>query len=522
MSLRAVIWCAVSSDRQADDKISLTDQEQLCRQFAASMRYRVVKTFIWDGYSRWESDPVTALEEFAADGRYQYHELRALWQQQAFDVLICHNHSRLGRSFTMQSWVVENTVRSGARIYRVQGGWIDASDYPGQIALGGYATTSEIERLRHGIESGLNDRAKKGLPLGSLGSVWTHYIERNERGKAVALVVDESKQAELRAMAELVLEGVAWHHLEVELARRFGYTDTDGKPYPRQMVYSLFHHPTFWGHAARRFNSGHQGRQRRIARQWAFDDSAEPPPGILVYRDAYPPALTGELAAAIRGELLRRLSVNHGRAAHGSTSMFSGLLICGDCGYALGYQRNKHSPRYRCQSRYLTEHGRPACPSKGISQAAVKQYLNEALRRMLDMNEVSTFLPSKTEQQQAAHRHLEALYSEQETLRQQSRRLVQKQAAAPDSLADIYDGELKRIAQRLAALERDTLAARREADSVGSWESQRAFEDIRAASLNGFWHLPDKRINQLLHALLGSYRLVVRHKQIEALAERTP
>lgn len=522
MTLRAVVWCAVSSDRQVNDKVSLSEQERLCKAFAATMAYTVVRTFIWDGYSRWESDPVSALEEFAAEGHFHYHELRALWQQQALDVLICHNHSRLGRSFTMQSWVIENVVRSGARVYRVQGGWIDESDYPGQIALGGYATTSEIERLRHGIESGLNGRAAKGLPLGSLGTVWSHRIERNERGKAVALVVDENKAAELRAMAGLVLEGVAWHEVELELARRFGYTGADGKPYPRQMVYSLFHHPTFWGHAARRFNSGHKGRQRRIVHRWAFDSGAEPPPGVLVYRDVYPPALAGDMADEVKTELIRRLSVNHGRAAHGSTSLFSGLLICGDCGYNLGFQQNKNSPRYRCQSRYLTARGRPACPSTGIPQRAVQTYINEALRRMLDMNDVGVFLPSKTEQQEIACQRLDRLNNELASLTQQSRRLVQKQAAAPDNLADIYDDELRRLAVRRAALERESLAVRRQTDKSATLESRRAFDDIRAATLDGFWRLPSQRVNQLLHALFGSYRLVVRNKQIQALAELTP
>ena len=60
-------------------------------------------------------------------------ELREMWRAKAFDVLWCHNHSRLGRSFTLQSWVIENVIRSGAKLYRHIGGWIRHDDYGGQI-----------------------------------------------------------------------------------------------------------------------------------------------------------------------------------------------------------------------------------------------------------------------------------------------------------------------------------------------------------------------------------------------------
>jgi hypothetical protein len=78
---RAVIWCAVSSEEQAkSDKISLAVQEREMRAFAEREGYEIVRTFIWDGYSRWESDPIAALEDFAEQGRFEYHELRQMWR----------------------------------------------------------------------------------------------------------------------------------------------------------------------------------------------------------------------------------------------------------------------------------------------------------------------------------------------------------------------------------------------------------------------------------------------------------
>jgi hypothetical protein len=84
--LRVGLWLAVSSEAQAkEDKISLQEQERVGREWvAAQPNAQIVKVFHWDGYSRSETDVLTAYEDFATQGRYEYHELRQMWQAHGF------------------------------------------------------------------------------------------------------------------------------------------------------------------------------------------------------------------------------------------------------------------------------------------------------------------------------------------------------------------------------------------------------------------------------------------------------
>ena len=71
---KAVIWCAVSTQAQtAEDKISLPEQEQAARDWCQENTLSVSAILKVPGYSRRESDIITALEDFAEQGIYAYH-----------------------------------------------------------------------------------------------------------------------------------------------------------------------------------------------------------------------------------------------------------------------------------------------------------------------------------------------------------------------------------------------------------------------------------------------------------------
>jgi hypothetical protein len=79
---RAIIFLAVSSQAQVgEDEISLPQQEAEARAFAAAQGLEVVDTLVVPGFSRRESDVITALDEFAAQGIFAYHRLRDHWQR---------------------------------------------------------------------------------------------------------------------------------------------------------------------------------------------------------------------------------------------------------------------------------------------------------------------------------------------------------------------------------------------------------------------------------------------------------
>jgi DNA invertase Pin-like site-specific DNA recombinase len=164
---RAVIWKAVSSERQAlEDKVSLPEQERLAREWCEANQYQIVRVLEIPGHSRRESDIITALEDFAQDGVYAYHDLRRMWQNKEFDVLVAYAHDRLGRSNTLHSWVVENVILEGMQIYLIaDGGFVDLEDFRYKLAIGGMMVATPIDRLVRATSAAKDKLTLQGLPL---------------------------------------------------------------------------------------------------------------------------------------------------------------------------------------------------------------------------------------------------------------------------------------------------------------------------------------------------------------------
>jgi hypothetical protein len=122
----------------------------------------------------------------------------------------------------------------------------------------------------------------------------SHKIVRDDKGRAVTLVVDESRRRLLDDLAAVFLEGYAFEEVEKQLYERFGHINQrTGKRFAASMTRKLLYNPYFWGHAA----LGHNGK---ASGAWVYDLDLEPPPDVTIYRNTHPPAYTGDLALRIQ------------------------------------------------------------------------------------------------------------------------------------------------------------------------------------------------------------------------------
>lgn len=531
MNKRCVIWCAVSSEEQAkDDKLSLSTQESEMREYAQAQGWDVVHVFMWDGYSRWESDPIAALEDFAEQGRFEYHELRRMWRERAFDVLLLYTHSRAGRSFTMQSWVVENVIRHGGEIYRIHGGWINKRDYAFQIGIGGVLSTADIDRLIEQRFHAMNQRASQGLPTTSKPPL-SHLVRRDELGKPLTdqrghplpMIVDTRLRRLWDDAAALLLEGVSFKALEIELYKRFGHVDASGKPYASNTVRSNLLSPGFWGHSARHYKDGRKHGWKIGA--WVYDDTLPAPDGVLLHRNTHEAVYTGERADQVRAELRRRETVARGRSSSYASGRFTGLFICGECTYYFGYSRKgKYSYLY-CGARNVGVYRSRMCnQQRGLTERQAQDFIDALLRQALDTDLLaSAFDEAALETVQPMHR-AELIRSELADLEEQAQRLVLKQATAPDTLSHIYDAEIKRIGERHVILRNQVEQAQYiEAHAKQqAREEQSVLGELRDLGLPTFWSQPDQTVNQLLHRLMGTKRFIVLDGEILRRFGTTP
>lgn len=494
----AVIWIAVSSSEQATDSSTGEEKESLraqlgaCETWCAQNGYTVLEVLNWDGYSRWESNPIRALEDFARAGRLEYHRLCELWERRAFDVLVCHNHSRLGRSFTMQAWVIENIIRSGAEIYRMQGGWIRANDYAGQLALGGFSTITEISRF---VELGLiskRKRVERGLL--ATGATQIHKIVYDTiTGKAIGAALRDEYAPMWSAVGDMILSGTALYELDAAVSAQ-GWRTLTGKPFTRGRIQNLVLSPPFWGHGYLRkgdgVNSGH----------WAYDLSVAPPDDVTMIPDVYPPVYTGTRADDIKEELSRRSFVVRGRGRPEHTQAFTGLCVCMGCGNTMSVNK-----RFVFCARTFPSHGR-ACSNHGsVDEKYIRAWINEHIRTWIDAGNMDGALESalgiKHDGYSAASVEREGQQRRVDTLMDE---LINADASVRSMIRERLVREktkLDTIEERLRSMHYQQITQDGRAQSAGLLLT--AMRPDADTALRVLWARSPREINQFLFALLG-------------------
>lgn len=518
---RAVIWLAVSSERQAhEDKTSMEEQERLARKWCEENDYSVVRILKVDGYSRRESDVLSALEEFDNQGIYAYRDLRRMWQNKDFDVLVAYGHDRLGRSNTLHSFVVENVIKHGMSIYLIaDGGFVTEDDFRMKMAFGGMMAATPVDKLIKAAAAAKDKLITQGLPTGATIPLSHRLIRDPESGKALYLELNPNYEQLFQDLATLLLEGVAYNLLSKELKRRFGHSKKDGKAYRHNMFYELLYTPTFWGHMARRYTSSSRNGTMRGA--WAFDETVDPPTGVTVARNVIPARYEGELAQLVKAEIYRRMDIG-GKRRPKDTYRFAGLFICGECGTGMGVRSkpdvgrtglrcsviNARTIEKTCSQNYMTPH------------RYLQAEMENLLRQLVAGASPEIFTPRYEEENTEAEK-LKSMKQRKEKLEAQILVLIGELSNAHETAQNLfrkqienYSVELEIVADNLNKLERKL-----EEDDYISREEIRTLDELKSLTLDCFWRLPDREINQWLRRLMGRRKFVIQDRKLVDVAE---
>lgn len=507
---KIVIWAAVSkpdkqkpSDPDVKDKYSLKDQELLGIAFAEANDYEIVRIFRWPGHSRDESDVIQALEDFAKVGRLEYQELREMWRKHEFDVLWCHNHSRLGRSFTLQSWVIENVIRSGARIYRHVGGWINEDDYGGQIALGGWANTQERGRRLVQNDAGLSRRAEKGLNLNKVP--FPHRLVRDPiDGKPLRMEINPANRVFLDHLYELLMENVPLTVLGRELFLRFGHANpATGRAWGARTLYEMLHRPSFWGHSARKFSTP-EGRLSLFHDGWGFDVNAPVPEGVIIHRNTHEPAYRGKQAEDIQSAIRFHKNLA-GIPVTYQVHHLSGIVFCPECYHQMHYNKTtaRHAKYYYlfCPTHYdFTRHHRvDDCQNtRHIRETEVFAFIEKILLRAYAGEDLAAiFGETETTSSEDRIQHLTSDIERQQRLVD---RLILQSAEFDDSVAERSKLLITEADQKLQSLvaEKASLTEQHAIRETERKLQMRAMQRLKEIPLEDLWTSDAGTVNRLL------------------------
>jgi DNA invertase Pin-like site-specific DNA recombinase len=517
-SKRALIWAAVSSKRQAeDDKISLEYQEARARDWCAANGYSVVEVLRVEGHSRSDPNLIRMLKSYEDKGVTAYARLQALWDSRGFDVLVGYSSDRLGRSGALIHWVIETTIHEDMRLYLTDdGGWVDKDNYRMRALFGTAAATMPMDSFKDKTIASKEKLAAQGLPTGPASS--SHTPVRDPiSGKVTHMVVNQEMLPIYRAAAQLIIEGLPWSRVGVEMAARWGYRRPNGLIYTSGDLYHMIYRGVVFGHTILHYAKTPGGN--RVRGRWIFDEDEEAPEGVTIYHNTVPPLFEGEFMEQLKAELRRRIGMA-GKASPRTTRRFSRLCVCDACGRLMsglnhGYQGRYIS--YRCSSVTSGVSVNGVCSQRGlVSEAKIQAFIHQILTRYLSIDgPVGEVLSSVSE--------VERLTQEIARATQKINRAIDEQLLADEALQPRYRAAVAELHQQIQTLE----AQRNEAIQQGA-TAQRASQAQaetggfiqQQGGLEKFWQLPVAVINQWLHRFFGDYKVALRDKQVVGLKVR--
>ncbi|MBZ0290331.1 MAG: hypothetical protein K8I30_22085, partial [Anaerolineae bacterium] len=116
---------------------------------------------------------------------------------------------------------------------------------------------------------------------------------------------------------------------------------------------------------------------------------------------------------------------------------------------------------------------------------------------------------------------VEALRTEIAAVQEQVKRLIAKQAAAPESVVNLYDEQITGLAAQLTTLRGEWVRVQQATSEKDTRAAERAFEELKTYdNLEAFWQENPTTINRLLYRLMGKQRLVVKDHEVIGTSER--
>ena len=515
--MKAIIWAAVSTKGQvAEGKGSIESQVALAQAVCDKNDWTVVNILEVPGHSRRYIDIYKLAEHAANEGIMAFKDLLDHFEKRDFDVLVVRDADRFARTQTLHAMITEIIVAElGAKIYSIADGMIDESNFRMWIAMAGYKAAGEVDSMMKKIKQGYDSRFERGLPVNA-NVCSSHKIVRDlQSGKALHIEVDETKRQEFADLATLILEGVSFKELEIEMYNRFGYARKKGGPHQPQRYYRMLRTPSFWGHHSR-------GHKQKPKGRWVYEERPddEIPDGVEIIYNAFEPMYTGNLAERIKGEMTRRAEIM-GRRRPSKSYKFSGLMICGICTHSFVYTGNKHGSDYtglRCGSAYEKNPSTPKCNHRQyLNEKVAIQQIAEKLDLVLLEQDIRVLTHEKepidhTEQ-------LATIDKEIQETEEQILVMINHQSKASESVQQSYVQQIQEAGSRLEILNNRRQDIRKEITATFTTMKRQKDAMIELARLGDeLWSMKNNNINQLLGNLLGDYRFVVLNGSIIGIA----
>ena len=299
-SMKAVIYCRVSSKEQEETGYSLPAQEKLLKEYAERKDFKIAKTF--------------SISE-SASGRYHrktFTEMLDYAETNNIAVIVCEKVDRLTRNLkdavSVNEWLEENQER---QVHFVKQNLVlhkDAkSDEKFRWDIEVVLAKKHISNLSEEVKKGQKEKIAQGWlptkpPLG--------YKTIGDKGHKIH-VIDEGKAPLLRKMFELYSSGNYSLKAVNQVLYQEGLRTLSGNKLPKSRIHELISDPFYCGKI-----------------RWKGE----------IYKGSHKPLISQELFDEVQIKLTRKIGTPQYRK---HLPVFKAKMQCEECGGTITWETQK-------------------------------------------------------------------------------------------------------------------------------------------------------------------------------------
>ena len=473
---RVAIWCAVSSEEQADpDLPSLDEQERIGRQHAEHEGDVVVQVLRAEGFSRFQ-DSLVRMAETCKD----YRQLVHLIETDAVTKIICHFYHRLWRTPGLQGQFCALAANHDVWIYCATEPVGRGADQTAMWIQGisGIRAEQEIRDLVERRRMGMRGRARAGKVV-TTRRPYGYLLEGHDRDRHLVICEEE------RPWVVRIMEWCAQGDGCTRIATRLNEMGCRNPSHPRgiwlpRTIAIICDNPCYAGYV--RF------------REWPRRPKAPKRgrPIVHIHKGEHEPLISEELWQAVQRQ---RQARRRDYAKKGSPpGLFTGLLRCAFCGDAMVLRRSRGI--YVCGS--YRRYGGPKSARKPLScrqnpypADVLREYAINFLRQALDDPEAWARTLEAPDEAEAREREIAGLEREMAGIRLRRTNLLDAIETASDGqdrdeFVRRYDlwthkldaleaqvRELREAGQRIKRTTRVLMSWSEVADEIAGWSDER-------------------------------------------------
>jgi site-specific DNA recombinase len=411
--------------------------------------------------------------------------LRDLAAEGQVQVILVYAPDRLSRKYAYQVLLIEEFARLGVETRFVKSPAAETPEERLLLQFQGMIAEYERALIAERTRRGKRYRAKSGCAsVLAIAPYGYHYIKKTEHSQGYLVVQEAQAEVVRRIFALYAREGWSVAAITEHLTQQGISTRSGRSRWCDSTVLGMLRNPAYHGQAAygKTQNCPSQKRTRAARQRGGFGrrGSRRPVAQAEWIPVSVPPLIDPETFALAQERLKqnKRLSLRNTK----TVSLLQGLLVCGQCGYALCRSGtgvgDKRRDYYRCSGAdgYRHPEGKTLCSCRSIRV----DYLDELVwRRILELLRTPQIVQAELERRRQSHLSSSPVQQRKVELERELKRSSQQM----DKLLDAYQEDLLSLAdlrQRAPELKKKIATLDQELQAL----TLQAVEDQRWIELN--------------------------------------